>query len=159
MTVRATTAYVQRVRVCSIAVGLFVGVIGLTACGSEGSKQSRDGGGPKKSEVSRDCFDAWNAPSNQRNQAAVAGRFTIARVSNWSMQASGADTGLGSDQGQGCGYLFHTSDRYLSISGAWEGGSIRWGVPPTIHGEWSAEQQAAGEDNARVDPEGQISEQ
>jgi hypothetical protein len=160
VTTRLTAAYVQRVREYSFAAALLAGIIGLTACGS-GSPQKNDvAAGPKPSQISRDCFDAWNAPANQRNQSAVAGRFTVARVANWVMQASGGvSDGPSSDQSQGCGYLFHTSDRYLSISGAWEGRTLRWGIPPTIQGSWSAEQQAAGEDNARVDPEGRLSEE
>src|SRR6476646_5169688 len=138
----------------SFAVALVAGILGLTGCDSGSSNQSHDGGGPRQSQGSRDCFVAWNAPSNQRNRSAVAGRFTVARVSNWTAQASG-----GEDQSQGCGYLFHTSDRYLSISGAWDGRTIRWGVPPTIQGPWSPEQQASGEDNASVNPEGRLSEE
>jgi hypothetical protein len=148
------------VRTYSFAVALLATIAGLTGCGSEGSTPNQRDGGPRQREISRDCFDAWNDPSNQSNQSAVAGRFTIARVANWSAQASGgANSGPGDDPSQGCGYLFHTSDRYLSISGIWEGQTIRWGVPPTIDGSWSAEQQASGEDNARVDSEGRLSEE
>lgn len=55
------------------------------------------------------------------------------------------------------GYLFHTSRRYLSISGEWEGSAIDWGVPPTIQGPWLAKQRAAVKDNATVDSDGLLS--
>jgi len=141
----------MRTHVFAVAL-LLVGVTGLVGCGSSGSKADQGDG---QSDVSRDCVDTWNAPSNQANQSVVAGRFTVARVSNWSAQASGGGPGAG--ESQGCGYLFHTAERYLSISGAWEGQAIRWGVPPTMGGSWSAEQQASGEDNAGVDSEGRLS--
>jgi len=39
----------------------------------------------------------------------------------------------------------------------WKGETIRWGVPPSIHGSWSPQQEAAVTDNATVDPEGLLS--
>jgi hypothetical protein len=156
VTIRYPAAYVQRMRAHSVAVALLL--VGITGCGSGGSKPDHGDGGPKKSAVSGDCFDTWNAPSNDANRAVVAGRFTVARVANWTAEASGGGPSNGTGAGQGCGYLFHTSDRYLSISGAWEGQGIRWGVPPTMHGSWSAEQEASGQDNADVDSDGRLSE-
>src|SRR5262245_31792702 len=140
---RFSAAYVQRMRTYPVLVALLL--VGITGCGSDGSKPDPGDGGPTKSAVSRDCFDTWNAKSNEANRAVVAGRFTVARVANWTAQASGGGAGPSNGGSQGCGYLFHTSDRYLSISGAWAGQGIRWGVPPTMHGSWSAEQEASGE--------------
>jgi hypothetical protein len=120
--------------------------IGLTSCGGSSTKSSRD------------CFDVWNAASNKARQSRVAGGFTVARVSNWRAEASGSgNVNLGRPASEGCGYLFHTSKRFLSISSAWSGEAIRWDVPPTIHGSWSPQQQAAAPDNATVDGGGLIS--
>lgn len=116
----------------------------LTACG----------GG--SSNVARDCFAAWNESSNHNRQAMVARRFPIADVSPWMAEAAGTGN-VGGSPSHGCGYLFHTSWRYLSISGEWSGRTLRWGSPPTIQGAWSARQQASVHDNATVDAQGLLS--
>jgi hypothetical protein len=54
----------------------------------------------------------------------------------------------------GCSFLFHTATRYLSISGEWNGTGLRFGVPPTIHGSWSDEQQEATSDNVVLRADG-----
>jgi hypothetical protein len=112
------------------------------------------GGGP--AGEARDCFGAWNAKSNHSRQALVAGRFTTAEVSPWLAEAEGTGN-VGGPPSHGCGYLFHTSRRYLSISGAWRDHALRWGVPPTIRGTWSTRQQASVHDNATVDGGGLLS--
>ena len=112
------------------------------------------GGGSKK--ASGDCFEVWNASSNHSRQAAVAERFTIASVSPWQAQASGM-LSLAGQASHGCGYLFHNAKRYLSISAERRDHLIRWDAPPTIHGPWSAQQQAAVRDNAAVDARGRLS--
>ena len=43
------------------------------------------------------------------------------------------------------------------VGGVWRRDTIRWGVPPSIHGSWSQEQQAAANDNAGVDSDGLLS--
>jgi hypothetical protein len=78
-------------------------------------------------------------------------------VSEWRAQASSGAVNLGGGTSEGCGYLFHTTASYLSISGVWKGKKIRWGVPPSIHGSWSARQQAAVSNNATVDADGLLS--
>jgi hypothetical protein len=118
--------------------------LGLAACG----------GSPKKAG-GQDCFDVWNANSNRSRQTTVAGRFTIAGVSLWQAQASNGN--VGGPAVHGCGYLFHDATRYLSISAERKGSAIRWGAPPTIRGTWSAEQQAATDDNAALDGAGLLS--
>jgi hypothetical protein len=123
-----------------------VATIGLTGCGS-GSTTAKRG-----------CFDVWNAKSNQVRQTSIAGRFRVANVSEWrAAAASHATTPRGSPANQGCGYLFHTSKRYLSISGAWTAEAFRWNVPPSIHSSWSSGQQAAVKDNASVNARGLLS--
>jgi hypothetical protein len=58
----------------------------------------------------------------------VAGRFRIASVSKWRAEAGGSrNVNLGGPASEGCGYLFHTSTRYVSISGVWNGNTIHWG--------------------------------
>jgi hypothetical protein len=80
------------------------------------------------------------------------------QVNNWRAEASGGgNVNLGGPASEGCGYLFHTSKRFLSISGAWSGKAIRWDVPPTVRGSWSPQQQAASADNATVDADGLLS--
>ena len=127
-------------------IAALAAAVSLTNCGGSSTKASRD------------CFDVWNAASNNARQSSVAGEFTVARVNTWRAEASGGANGNpGGPASEGCGYLFHTSKRYLSISGAWNGKAIRWEVPPTIHGPWSAQQQAASADNASVDSDGLLS--
>jgi hypothetical protein len=115
------------------------------------------GCGGTSTNASRDCFAAWNAAANKTRQSTVADRFRIASVREWRAEAVSGTVNLGGPASKGCGYLFHTSKAYLSISGEWKGGTIRWGVPPPIHGSWSPEQQAAVSDNAAVEADGLLS--
>jgi hypothetical protein len=131
-----------------VGIALFATAISLTGCGSGSAKSSHD------------CFKLWNDTSNMAGQGAVAGRFAVASVSEWRAEATGSGTAnLGGPESQGCGYLFHTSKRYLSISGEWKHGkgTIHWGVPPSIHGSWSSEQEATVNNNATVDRDGLLS--
>lgn len=146
VTIRRWAAYVLCMRRACLAIAALAAAISFTSCGGSSTKASRD------------CFDVWNAGSNKARQSSVAGRFTLARVNNWRAESSGGgNVNLGGQASEGCGYLFHTSTRFLSISGAWNGNAIRWDVPPTIHGSWSPQQQAASADNATVDADGLLS--
>jgi hypothetical protein len=131
-------------RRCFTGIALLAIAGGLTGCGHGSAKAASD------------CFQVWNDPSNKAGQATVAGRFSIANVSEWRATAEGS-ANLGGPEAQGCGYLFHTSKRYLSISGVRERKTIRWGIPPSIHGSWSAQQEAAVDNNAGVDRDGLLS--
>jgi hypothetical protein len=122
------------------AMAIVSATICLTGCG----------GGSVK--ASRDCFAAWNHAATA-GHSPVAGHFTVARVSDWTAQAEGS-ANLGGPASHGCGYLFHTSTHYLSISGRWNHNTIQLNVPPPIHGSWSPAQQAAASDNANVDSHG-----
>lgn len=133
-----------KIALTSVLLAASVGVVG---CGGDRAAHA----------ASRDCFDAWNAATNSARQATVAHRFTVGRVSRWRAQAAEAGN-VGGRPAFGCGYLFHTSTRYVSISGEWRGRTIRWGVPPTIRGPWSSRQQAAVKDNAIVRADGGIRE-
>jgi hypothetical protein len=93
-------------------IGLLAATVGVTACG----------GG--STTAARGCFEIWNAKSNEARQRAVADRFTVADVSRWRAQAAGG-VNLGGPASSGCGYLFHTSERYLSISAERRGRMIR----------------------------------
>jgi hypothetical protein len=138
----AVAAYLLHMRSLA-AIAVLAATIGMTGC-SEGSTQA-----------GRDCFDTWNASSNQSQRSSVAGYYKVVSVATWRAQATGGPN-VGGPASQGCGYLFHTSNRYLSISGVWRGKSIRWGVPPTISGSWSPEQQRAVSDNATVRGDGRL---
>jgi hypothetical protein len=119
---------------------LLAATLGLTACGASGTS------------IGRDCIHLWNARSNQVRQGMVAGRFPVASVAKWRAQPAGGN--VAGDAADGCGFLFHTSSRYLSISAQTDGDAVRWGVPPTIRGAWSRRQQAAVHDNVSVDASG-----
>jgi len=58
-----------------VATIALVVTIGLAGCGS-GSTTAK-----------RDCFDVWNANSNQARQTSIAGRFTVAKRSAWTAKA------------------------------------------------------------------------
>jgi hypothetical protein len=135
----ASAAYLPRMRTAFPAIVVLAASIGLTGCGGSATTASRD------------CFEAWNAPSNKAGRAQIAGRFAVARVNRWRAEASGSGALTSST---GCGYVFHTSDRYASISGQWNGNALRWGVPPALRGAWSPRQQSAGVDNATVGSDG-----
>jgi hypothetical protein len=138
-------------RMSLVAIGVLAVAISLAGCGGTSTKTSHS------SNRSWDCFGVWNDASNKAGQSTVAGRFSIANVSEWHAEAGSETVTLGGPASEGCGYLFHTSAAYLSISGEWNGESIRWGAPPTIHGMWSAQQQAAVRNNATVDANGLLS--
>jgi hypothetical protein len=136
----------------------FAATVGLVGCG----------GGSTKAAPS--CFELWNESSNSALQARVANRFRSASVSNWSAQASGSSIdeswtassasvpptsgNVGGRASHGCGYLFHTSRRFVSFSAELKGRTVRWNVPPAIHGSWSRRQQVVARDNAAVDGDG-----
>jgi hypothetical protein len=136
-----------------VATAILALAFGLAGCGGTSTNASRSANG------SPDCLGAWNDASNKAGQSTVAGRFRVANVSEWHAEAGGGTVKLGGPASEGCAYLFHTSTAYLSISGVWNGKAIHWGVRPTIHGSWSARQQAAVDDNAAVDADGLLSRQ
>ena len=144
-------------------VATLAATVGLVGCGGGSTKAARN------------CFDLWNGSANKSQQTRVAHRFPSASVTSWSAQASGssiveswtggsatvpeASTGdnVGGRASHGCGYLFHTSRRFVSLSAELEGETVRWNVPPAIRGTWSRRQQAVARDNASVDGEGLLS--
>lgn len=139
------------------AVAILALAVSLAGCG---------GSSPR---VSRNCFQVWNDASNKAGQSSVIGRFSAASVTEWRAEpgsgsvnvewraASGSGTvNLGGAGSRGCGYLFHSSKRFLSISAERKGRTIRWDVPPSIHGRWSPQQQAAVRDNAAVAADGRL---
>jgi hypothetical protein len=130
---------------------------------------SQAGCGGSSAKVSRDCFEVWNDGSNKAGQSSVIGRFSVANVTEWRAEAGSgtvnvewrAERGsgtvnVGGPGSKGCGYLVHTSKRFLSISAERKGGNIHWDVPPSIHGPWSPQQQAAVHDNAVVAADGRL---
>lgn len=140
-----------------VAVAIAVMAISVAGCGGSSTK------------VSRDCFEIWNEGSNKAANASVIGRFSVASVTEWRAEAGresvnvewraapGSGTvNLAGPGNKGCGYLFHSSKRFLSISALRKGGNVRWDVPPSIHGRWSRQQQAAARDNASVAANGRL---
>jgi hypothetical protein len=98
------------------------------------------------------CLDAWNTTAPASARASVAGAdLPVVRIARWTAQAAGSTAAS-----HGCGYLFHSSASYLSISGEWDRARLKWGAPPTIHGRWSPMQQRATADNAVVRPDGSL---
>lgn len=140
-----------------LAVAIAAMTISVAGCGGSSAKGSRD------------CFEVWNDGSNKAAKASVIGRFSVASVTEWRAEAgrgsvnvewraapgSGA-VSLGGQGSKGCGYLFHSSKRFLSISAVRKGENVRWDVPPSIHGRWSRQQQAAARDNASVAADGRL---
>ena len=133
--------------------------VGLAGCGGSSTKAARS------------CFDVWNGSSNKAQQARVAHRFPSASVTNWMAQASAgsideswtassstdrasAGANLGGRANHGCGYLFHTSNRFVSFSAELKGKAVRWNLQPPISGSWSRRQQTVAGDNATVVGEG-----
>ena len=147
-------------RKASAIAAALAAAVGLAACGGGSTKAART------------CFDVWNGSSNRAQQARVAHRFPSASVTNWSAQASAgsideswtassstepaasAGGNVGGRANHGCGYLFHTSKRFVSFSAELKGETVRWDVQPPIAGSWSRRRQAVARDNATVDGEG-----
>lgn len=115
------------------------------------------GGGQRAAAdpAERDCLAEWNGPANEQNRAVVAaaGDYAVASATEWVMQASGDG-----DASYGCGYLFHTETVHVSFSGIWRDEQLEWGVPPTLKGTWSAEQQRNTIDNALVLEDGRLAD-
>jgi hypothetical protein len=125
--------------------------------------------GGSSTKASRDCFEIWNDGSNKAEKASVIGRFSTASVTEWRREAGRGSVdvewraapgsravNLGGPGSKGCGYFFHSSKRFLSISAVRKGGNVRWDVPPSIHGRWSPQQQAVVRDNASVAADGRL---
>ena len=140
-----------------IVVAIAVMAISVAGCGGSSTKASRN------------CFEIWNEGSNKAANASVIGRFSVASVTEWRAEAGresvnvewraapGSGTvNLAGPGSKGCGYLFHSSKRFLSISALRKGGNVRWDVPPSIHGRWSRQQQGAARDNASVAADGRL---
>jgi hypothetical protein len=122
-------------------IAIVAAAVSLTGCGGSSTTASRD------------CFEVWNDASNKAGQLSVAGRFSVASVSEWHAEPTGSGTAnLGGPESQGCAYLFHSSKRYLSISGEWRRDTIQWGLPPSINGSWSQEHVKAARKRTPVAP-------
>jgi len=146
-----------------IAAAPLAATVALVGCGGSSTKTARN------------CFEIWNGSSSKAQQARVAHRFLSASVTNWSAQASvssideswtagsptvpqaSAGEKVGGRASHGCGYLFHTSKRFVSYSAQLKGKTIRWNVPPPIRGSWSHRQHAIARYNASVDGKGLLS--
>jgi|SRR5215204_4333498 len=127
----------------SVFVALAV-IFSLAACGG-----GSNSGGSTNASAARDCFEAWNANSNDAQQAMVAGKFTVAEVTRW-LATDGRES-------SGCSYVFHTKTHYLSLGGQWKDRTLRWGMPPTARGRWTPQRQATVHDNGSIDSDGLLS--
>jgi len=130
---------------------LLLPLLVLVGCGSAG---------PNTSAVpltQRDCVEAWNGEGNDEGRASVArSDFKVARVSPFIRISRFEDPTAEELESEGCSYLFHTDERYLTLSGTRVGDRIRWDRRATISGPWTSEQNAAGDDQARVETDGTL---
>jgi hypothetical protein len=106
--------------------------LAAAACGGTSTKAGSD-----------ECFKIWNGSANQRRQMIVA--------------KLGTPTAVVSAISDTCGYIFHDKKRAFSLSAKRNGSSVGWDDLPMI-GDWSAQQQKAAPDNAKVDLDGRISQ-
>jgi hypothetical protein len=143
----------------SVRSVLFLAAAFLIAsgCGAEGDDEALPVGD------SGDCLAAWNRPENEENRARIVaeGEFEVASYGRFHQIADfpqgTSDDDLANAEKEGCSYLFHTDHRYLTLGGIWEGGELRWGMPPPVSGTWSPEQDANAVDNAEVRADGTLS--
>lgn len=122
----------------------------LVGAGCHGSEPSE-----RRSVVpSHDCLDAWNAPGNEANRAALLGSaFRVGQSSNWQAVAdfgAGVKPHDGEARSFGCSFLFHSGTRFVSFSGTWQGQTIVWNPRQTLSGRWGAEQQQNARDDVQV---------
>lgn len=141
----------------TLLVPAILGIV-LAGCGSGPQTVGTVEANPGASELRApdgECVEAWNetVPDAERDAVVETG-YAVASVSPWVAMAGAGSEGP-RDERRGCGFLFHDYETYLSISGAWSGDRLEWGVPPTIRGDWSREQQASpGLDTAIVGKDG-----
>ncbi len=88
----------------------------------------------------RDCLAWWNTAGNKDNRARlVETGYRVGSVSGWTAEAAGDGSAS-----EGCGYLFHDDDGYVSFSAHWEGDRLVWDPNQTQTGPWSPEQELGG---------------
>jgi hypothetical protein len=134
----------------SAALPGIVVLLAVTACGSNQT--------PRSVVRSHDCFIAWNAQGNERNRADLARRgfsFTIGSVAR-SFTVGDPAPGGTRHEGHGCGYLFHSTTRFVSYTGDWHGDTLIWTNAQGMHGRWTAAQQRTQPDDVRVLADGRI---
>jgi hypothetical protein len=125
-----------------------VALVVAAGCGSQHT--------PKSVVRSHDCLAAWNAGGNERNRADLAERgFTIGSVERGMVFADPAPGGTASES-ENCGYLFHSTNRFVSYTGEWHGDAVVWTNSQGMHGPWTAIQQRSQPDDVRVLGDGRI---
>jgi hypothetical protein len=68
----------------------------------------------------------WNAGGNERNRADLAERgFGIGGVERGTVFGDSAAGGE-PHEGEACGFLFHSSSRFVSYTRAWRGHTLLW---------------------------------
>src|ERR1051326_7635925 len=132
----------------SVALPAILALLGVTGCGSHQT--------PRSVVRSHDCFVAWNAGGNERNRTDLASRgFTIGSVERSTTFGDPAQGGK-PHESQGCGYLFHSTTRFVSYTADWRGDTLLWTNFEGMRGRWTAEQQRTQPDDVRVISDGRI---
>jgi hypothetical protein len=92
----------------------------------------------------RDCLARRNAPGNAQNQARLVDTgYRVGGVSTWVAEAGG-ENGDVEGEGEGCSYLFHDDEGYISLTAHWDGDRLVWDPQQTQTGRRSPEQEAGG---------------
>ena len=88
-----------------------------------------------------DCLRAWNATENAESRVRIAtGAYGAAIVTVLDHEVDGVPAGKSETaKSDGCVFLFHSSDRYISLSGSWADGQLVWDHDSTVTGRWSGE--------------------
>jgi hypothetical protein len=105
-----------------LLVGAVGGILAATGCG---------GSAASLPDIRSSCKAAWNAPGNEANRKAVAasggGAAWEIEVSRWTGIGDPLDPQTDPVTQEGCAYTFFTSERWMSMSGAWdETGALHW---------------------------------
>lgn len=132
---------------CSFLAALVFLLVGAGCHGAEPNE-------PRSLVPSRDCLDAWIAPGNEANRAALLeSGFRVGQWSNWQVVADfGPRARPPDDEARsfGCSFLFHSSTRFVSFSGIWEGRTTVWNPRQTLSRRWGAGQQQNARDDVQV---------
>jgi len=59
-------------------------------------------------------------------------------------------------KGEGCGFLFHSTSRFVSYSGDWDGDTLLWTNSTGLHGAWTVVQDRSQPNDVRVLGDGRI---
>jgi hypothetical protein len=125
-------------------------VVAFAGCGSHQDRRSV--------VHSHDCFAAWNSRGNEANRADLAAHGFSFRVGSVERGMVFGDPARGgkAHEGELCGYLFHSSARFVSYTGDWRGDVLLWTNSQSARGRWTPTQQRTQHDDVRVLSDGRI---